>query len=210
MLSKSLSFISRRFISQSTASWPNYYSFPKLNYPIDSDLASQNKLAMEPILNKFNSTLQSIIHSDKDASKDRFLKHRNKLDPRERINRLLDPGSPFIELSQFAAHEVYPNEQVPGAGIITGVGIIRGRFCMIVANDPTVKGGTYYPLTIKKHLRAQEIALENQLPCVYLVDSGGANLPRQDEVFPDKEHFGRIFFNQANMSAKGIPQVYKY
>eukprot|EP01117_Protostelium_nocturnum_P000819 TRINITY_DN1101_c0_g1_i1.p1 TRINITY_DN1101_c0_g1~~TRINITY_DN1101_c0_g1_i1.p1 ORF type:complete len:593 (+),score=230.53 TRINITY_DN1101_c0_g1_i1:232-1779(+) len=131
---------------------------------------------------------------------------KGKLLPRERVNNLLDPGSPFLELSQLAGHKVY-EEDVPAAGIITGIGRISGVDCVVVANDATVKGGTYYPLTVKKHLRAQEIAQQNSLPCVYLVDSGGANLPRQDEVFPDKEHFGKIFYNQANMSAAGIPQV---
>ena len=131
---------------------------------------------------------------------------RGKLLARERINALLDPGSPFLELSQLAAFEVYSAE-VPAAGIVTGIGRISGQECMIVANDATVKGGTYYPLTVKKHLRAQNIAEQNHLPCIYLVDSGGANLPLQDEVFPDKEHFGRIFFNQANMSAQNIPQI---
>ncbi|RDE25001.1 methylcrotonoyl-CoA carboxylase [Motiliproteus coralliicola] len=131
---------------------------------------------------------------------------RGKLLPRERINRLLDEGSPFMELSQLAATDVY-EEEVPAAGIITGIGRVSGQECMIVANDATVKGGTYFPLTVKKHLRAQAIAEKNHLPCIYLVDSGGANLPRQDEVFPDREHFGRIFYNQANMSAKGIPQI---
>ena len=131
---------------------------------------------------------------------------RGKLLPRARIQALVDPGSPFLELSQFAAHEVYEDE-VPAAGIITGVGRIAGLECVLVANDATVKGGTYYPLTVKKHLRAQEIAAENNLPCVYLVDSGGANLPQWPEVFPDREHFGRIFYNQANMSAAGIPQI---
>jgi 3-methylcrotonyl-CoA carboxylase beta subunit len=131
---------------------------------------------------------------------------RGKLLPRERVERLLDPGSPFLEIGQLAANGLY-HDEVPGAGIITGIGRISGRQCMIVCNDATVKGGTYYPLTVKKHLRAQEIALENRLPCIYLVDSGGANLPHQDEVFPDRDHFGRIFFNQANMSAKGIPQI---
>ena len=131
---------------------------------------------------------------------------RGKLLPRERINRLLDPGSPFLEIGQLAAHEVY-GEDVPAAGVIAGIGRVEGVECMIVANDATVKGGSYYPLTVKKHLRAQAIARENRLPCIYLVDSGGANLPRQDEVFPDREHFGRIFFNQANMSALGIPQI---
>ena len=131
---------------------------------------------------------------------------RGKLLPRERINTLLDKGSPFLELSQFAAWDMYDNG-VPSAGVITGVGRVSGTECVIVANDATVKGGTYYPETVKKHLRAQEVARENNLPCVYLVDSGGAFLPKQDQVFPDREHFGRIFFNQATMSGQGIPQI---
>ena len=131
---------------------------------------------------------------------------RGKLLPRQRVEKLLDAGSPFLELSQFAAFEVY-DEEVPAAGIIAGIGRVSGVECMIIANDATVKGGTYYPITVKKHLRAQEIASRCHLPCVYLVDSGGANLPRQDEVFPDRDHFGRIFYNQAQMSAKGIPQI---
>jgi len=131
---------------------------------------------------------------------------RGKLLPRERINALLDKGAPFLELSQLAAWDVY-SDYVPSAGIIAGIGRVSGQECMIVANDATVKGGTYYPLTVKKHLRAQTIAEQNNLPCIYLVDSGGANLPQQDEVFPDREHFGRIFFNQANMSANNIPQI---
>ncbi|MDE2347826.1 MAG: methylcrotonoyl-CoA carboxylase [Gammaproteobacteria bacterium] len=131
---------------------------------------------------------------------------RGRLLARERIDLLIDPGAPFLELSAFAAHGLYGGE-VPAAGIITGIGRISGRECVIVANDPTVKGGTYYPLTVKKHLRAQEIALENRLPCVYLVESGGAFLPSQDEVFPDRDHFGRIFFNQANLSAAGVAQI---
>ena len=131
---------------------------------------------------------------------------RGKLLPRERIDRLLDPGSAFLEIGQLAAHEVY-GEDVPAAGLIAGIGRVEGVECMIVANDATVKGGSYYPLTVKKHLRAQTIALQNRLPCIYLVDSGGANLPRQDEVFPDREHFGRIFFNQATLSAQGIAQI---
>ncbi len=131
---------------------------------------------------------------------------RGKLLPRDRVDRLLDPGSPLLELSPLAALGLYDDE-APGAGIITGIGRVAGRECVIVANDATVKGGTYYPMTVKKHLRAQEIALANRLPCIYLVDSGGAFLPRQDEVFPDREHFGRIFFNQATMSARGIPQI---
>jgi 3-methylcrotonyl-CoA carboxylase beta subunit len=134
---------------------------------------------------------------------------RGKLLPRDRVKALLDPGSPFLELSPLAAWGMYGNDgqDAPAAGVITGIGRIEGTECVIVANDATVKGGTYYPMTVKKHLRAQEVALQNNLPCVYLVDSGGAFLPLQDEVFPDKEHFGRIFYNQANLSAKGIPQV---
>lgn len=131
---------------------------------------------------------------------------RGKLLPRERINALLDVGAPFLELSQLAAFDVY-DDKLAAAGIITGVGRVCGVECMIVVNDATVKGGSYFPLTVKKHLRAQSIAQQNNLPCIYLVDSGGANLPQQDEVFPDREHFGRIFFNQANMSAMGIPQI---
>ncbi len=131
---------------------------------------------------------------------------RGKLLPRERVERLLDPGSPLLEIGQLAACDLYDGE-VPGAGMIAAIGRVSGRQCMIVANDATVKGGTYYPMTVKKHLRAQEIAEANRLPCIYLVDSGGANLPHQAEVFPDRDHFGRIFFNQANMSAKGVPQI---
>ena len=131
---------------------------------------------------------------------------QGKLFVRERIERLLDPGSPFLEMSPLAAFEVYDDE-TPSAGIVTGIGRVSGQEVMIVANDATVKGGSYYPLTVKKHLRAQEIALENFLPCIYLVDSGGAFLPLQDQVFPDADHFGRIFYNQARMSALGIPQI---
>jgi 3-methylcrotonyl-CoA carboxylase beta subunit len=131
---------------------------------------------------------------------------RGKLLPRDRVRALIDPASPFLEIGQLAAQGLYKDE-VPSAGLIAGIGRVAGRECMIVANDATVKGGTYFPLTVKKHLRAQEIAEQNRLPCLYLVDSGGANLPNQDEVFPDRDHFGRIFFNQAQMSAKGIPQI---
>ncbi|KAK0136056.1 Methylcrotonoyl-CoA carboxylase beta chain, mitochondrial [Merluccius polli] len=132
---------------------------------------------------------------------------RGKLLPRERIDRLLDPGTPFLEFSQFAAYQLYGKEEVPAGGIITGIGRVSGVECVIVANDATVKGGTYYPVTVKKHLRAQEIAQQNHLPCIYLVDSGGANLPRQAEVFPDRDHFGRIFFNQARLSSEGLAQI---
>ncbi|APA95496.1 Methylcrotonoyl-CoA carboxylase [Nocardia seriolae] len=140
-----------------------------------------------------------------EKSRERHLA-RGKLLPRQRVDQLLDTGSPFLELSPLAANGMYDDE-CPGAGVIGGIGRVAGRECVIIANDATVKGGTYYPMTVKKHLRAQEVALQNNLPCVYLVDSGGAYLPRQDEVFPDREHFGRIFFNQANMSAKGIAQI---
>src|SRR5947199_1830240 len=135
-------------------------------------------------------------------------RHRaqGKLPVRERVDKLLDPGSPFLELSPLAAWDMYDNE-APSAGIVTGIGLVEGQECMIVANDATVKGGTYFPLTVKKHLRAQEIAEQNHLPCIYLVDSGGAFLPLQAEVFPDREHFGRIFYNQARLSAKAIPQI---
>src|SRR5204863_2953806 len=131
---------------------------------------------------------------------------RGKLTARERVDRLIDPGGAFLELNALAAWDVY-DAQAPAAGIVTGIGVVEGRECVIVANDATVKGGSYFPLTVKKHLRAQEVAEQNRLPCLYLVDSGGAFLPLQDEVFPDRDHFGRIFFNQARMSAKGIPQI---
>jgi 3-methylcrotonyl-CoA carboxylase beta subunit len=132
---------------------------------------------------------------------------RGKLLARDRITALLDPGSPFLELSPLAGHALYEGDAVPSGGIVTGIGRVQGQEVMVVANDATVKGGTYYPITVKKHLRAQEVAAQNRLPCVYLVDSGGAFLPRQDEVFPDRDHFGRIFYNQAQMSRAGIPQV---
>ncbi|MBV9570007.1 MAG: methylcrotonoyl-CoA carboxylase, partial [Alphaproteobacteria bacterium] len=131
---------------------------------------------------------------------------RGKLLPRERVERLIDPGSPFLELSPLAANAMYDGD-IHAAGIITGIGRVQGRECVVVCNDATIKGGTYYPITVKKHLRAQEIAAQNRLPCIYLVDSGGANLPNQAEIFPDREHFGRIFFNQATLSAAGIPQI---
>ncbi|MEM8751241.1 MAG: carboxyl transferase domain-containing protein [Pseudomonadota bacterium] len=140
-----------------------------------------------------------------EASRERHLA-RGKLLPRERVLRLLDPGTPFLELSPLAAHGLY-DDAINGAGIITGIGQVEGRQCVIVCNDATIKGGTYYPMTVKKHLRAQEVAQQNHLPCIYLVDSGGANLPNQTEVFPDRDHFGRIFFNQANLSAAGIAQI---
>ena len=156
-------------------------------------------------VNDLKQKIETIKLGGSQSSREKHLS-RGKLLPRDRINALLDPGSPFLELSQLAAYNVY-NENIPSAGIITGIGRVAGQECIIVVNDATVKGGTYYPLTVKKHLRAQTIAQENNLPCIYLVDSGGANLPNQDDVFPDKDHFGRIFFNQANMSAQAIPQI---
>ncbi len=154
---------------------------------------------------ELRATQARIAQGGGERSRERHVA-RGKLLPRERVDRLLDPGSPFLELSPLAALGLYDDE-APGAGIITGIGRVSGRECVIVANDATVKGGTYYPMTVKKHLRAQEIALENRLPCIYLVDSGGAFLPRQAEVFPDRDHFGRIFFHQATMSAQGIAQI---
>jgi len=164
-----------------------------------------NHAAMHAQVNDLRALLEHIAEGGGATAQQRHVS-RGKLLVRERIDTLLDPGSAFLELSPLAAHEAY-GEEVPAAGVVAGIGRIEGIECMIIANDATVKGGTYYPLTVKKHLRAQTIAQENRLPCLYLVDSGGANLPRQDEVFPDREHFGRIFFNQANMSAMGIPQI---
>ncbi|WP_252275410.1 carboxyl transferase domain-containing protein [Pseudomonas subflava] len=164
-----------------------------------------NQAAMLTQVNDLRALLAR-VHEGGGAKAQERHTSRGKLLPRERINRLLDIGSPFLEVGQLAAHEVY-GEDVPAAGVVAGIGRVEGVECMIIANDATVKGGSYYPLTVKKHLRAQTIAQQNRLPCIYLVDSGGANLPRQEEVFPDREHFGRIFFNQANMSAQGIPQI---
>ena len=161
--------------------------------------------AMRTVVADLHVKVDKIALGGPEAARQKHLA-RGKLLPRERVSGLLDPGTPFLEIGQFAAYDMYGGD-VPAASVIAGIGRIHGIECMVVANDATVKGGTYYPLTVKKHLRAQEIALENRLPCVYLVDSGGAFLPMQDEVFPDKEHFGRIFFNQANLSAQGIPQI---
>lgn len=165
----------------------------------------ENQIAMQGLVDELNQTVKQIALGGDEKARARHLQH-GKLLPRERLQQLLDPGSPFLELSQLAAYQVY-DDVVPNAGIITGIGRVAGIECMIVINDATVKGGTYYPLTVKKHLRAQEIAQINHLPCIYLVDSGGAFLPLQDEVFPDRDHFGRIFFNQAQMSSLNIPQI---
>ena len=164
-----------------------------------------NAAAMEALVEDLRATVDKVTQGGGARARKRHVKD-GKLLPRERVQRLLDAGSPFLELSQLAAFGMYGGD-APGAGIITGVGRIEGQECVVIANDPTVKAGIYFPITVKKHLRAQEIARENALPCIYLVESGGANLPRQDEVFPDRDHFGRIFYNQANLSAAGIPQV---
>ena len=164
-----------------------------------------NAVHMRGLVGELRTVVERVGLGGGDAPRQKHVA-RGKLLPRERIEQLLDPGTPFLEIGQLAALGMYDDE-APSAGVIAGIGRIEGRECIIIANDATVKGGTYYPMTVKKHLRAQEIAEQNHLPCIYLVDSGGGYLPRQDEVFPDREHFGRIFFNQANMSAKGIPQI---
>ena len=164
-----------------------------------------NARRMGELVGDLRSKVELISQGGGEVARGKHLA-RGKLLPRERVRALLDVGSPFLELSQLAAWNMYDNA-VPAAGMITGIGRISGRECVVVVNDATVKGGTYFPMTVKKHLRAQEIALQNRLPCIYLVDSGGANLPNQDDVFPDREHFGRIFYNQANMSALRIPQI---
>lgn len=182
--------------------------FPVIEDTVDAsgEIFTTNSVNMDAIIGNMQSIMDKIKLGGGNEARKRHLS-RNKLLARDRIGKLLDLGSPFLELSPLAGYQLYEDEEVSAGGIITGVGRVSGRLCMVVANDPTVKGGTYYPITVKKHLRAQEIAQECRLPCVYLVDSGGANLPRQAKVFPDKLHFGRIFFNQANMSAEGISQV---
>ena len=172
---------------------------------VRSEAFQANARAMRTLVEDLQARVAQVLAGGGPAAREKHVA-RGKLPVRERIDALLDPGTPFLEVGQLAAWNLYGGE-APGAGIVTGVGRVEGRACMVVGNDATVKGGTYYPMTVKKHLRAQEIAQENRLPCIYLVDSGGAFLPLQDEVFPDREHFGRIFFNQANMSAQGIAQV---
>ncbi|WP_438862642.1 carboxyl transferase domain-containing protein [Neptunicella sp.] len=180
---------------------------PRIESKINSKSQAflDNASAMQTVVDDLCSKIEQIKQGGGEKYRAKHLS-RGKLLPRDRISALLDPGSPFLELSQLAALNVYEDD-VPAAGVICGIGRVSGQECMIVANDATVKGGSYYPLTVKKHIRAQTIAEQNNLPCIYLVDSGGANLPRQDEVFPDREHFGRIFFNQANLSAQNIPQI---
>ncbi|MDG2522268.1 carboxyl transferase domain-containing protein [Caulobacter segnis] len=180
---------------------------PKLKSAIDSkgEAFARNAEANRRLADQLHERVAAAALGGPEASRTRHAS-RGKLLPRDRVERLLDPGAPFLEIGQLAAFGLYGDE-APGAGVIAGVGRVSGREVMIVANDPTVKGGAYFPLTVKKHLRAQEIAQQNRLPCIYLVDSGGANLPHQAEVFPDRDHFGRIFFNQARMSAEGIAQI---
>jgi 3-methylcrotonyl-CoA carboxylase beta subunit len=164
-----------------------------------------NATAMRALVDDLRAQFAKVEAGGGEAARSKHTARGKRL-PRDRVAQLLDPGTPFLEIAPLAAHAMY-HGAAPGAGLIAGIGRVSGVDCMVVCNDATVKGGTYYPMTVKKHLRAQEIAEQNRLPCIYLVDSGGANLPRQDEVFPDREHFGRIFFNQANMSAQGIPQI---
>ncbi|MCU1425134.1 MAG: methylcrotonoyl-CoA carboxylase [Microbacteriaceae bacterium] len=170
-----------------------------------TDAAARNEAAQRALVDELRARLATTAEGGSEASRKRHLA-RGKLLPRERVDALLDAGSPFLEIAPLAANGLYDDE-VPAAGVIAGIGRVEGRLVLIISNDATVKGGTYFPLTVKKHLRAQEIALENRLPCIYLVDSGGAFLPKQDEVFADRDHFGRIFYNQARMSAAGIPQI---
>lgn len=177
----------------------------KSNLDTGSELFSENAAAMRGVIDDLREKVAQIEIGGGERSRERHVS-RGKLLPRDRIDTLLDDGSAFLEFSQFAGWEMY-EDTVPAGGILTGIGRVSGRECVIVVNDATVKGGTYFPITVKKHLRAQEIARQNNLPCIYLVDSGGANLPQQDDVFADREHFGRIFYNQATMSSEGIPQI---
>jgi 3-methylcrotonyl-CoA carboxylase beta subunit len=172
---------------------------------LQDELYLSNSSAYTQLITDLASKSEHLMLGGEPSARERHQQH-GKLLPRERIDCLLDAGSPFLELSLFAGYALY-QEETPAGGIITGIGVIHGQECMIISNDPTVKGGTYFPITVKKHLRAQEIAEKNHLPCIYIVDSGGAFLPKQDEVFPDKDHFGRIFYNQARMSALNIPQI---
>jgi 3-methylcrotonyl-CoA carboxylase beta subunit len=180
---------------------------PVLSTNLDarSELFRANAAAMKELVDDLRAKAGQAMQGGSESARQKHLA-RGKLLPRDRVNTLIDPGSPFLEVGQLAALGMY-GENIASAGIITGIGRVSGRECVIVANDATVKGGTYYPITLKKHLRAQEIALQNRLSCIYLVDSGGANLPHQDEIFPDRDHFGRIFYNEAQMSAAGIPQI---
>ncbi|RAH47842.1 putative 3-methylcrotonyl-CoA carboxylase, beta subunit (MccB) [Aspergillus brunneoviolaceus CBS 621.78] len=209
-LRPSTTITSPRILSRSIANYTHPHHASAISVlPTAVDTTSsefqENAQQMQELLDRMASLHGTISQGGPQKAKDKHLA-RGKMLPRDRVSALIDPGTSFLELSPLAGHEVY-GEDVPAGGIITGIGTVEGVNCMIVANDSTVKGGTYYPITVKKHLRAQAIAQENKLPCIYLVDSGGANLPHQADVFPDRDHFGRIFFNQARMSSLGIPQI---
>ncbi|KXJ93924.1 carboxyl transferase domain-domain-containing protein [Microdochium bolleyi] len=176
------------------------------NVDPESPEFKDNEKLMAEAMTRLENLVRTAQQGGSAKARDKHLA-RKKMLPRDRVQALVDPGTTFMELSPLAGHELYPEAEVPSGGIITGIGMVEGVTCMIVANDSTVKGGTYYPITVKKHLRAQAVAQENKLPCIYLVDSGGANLPHQSDVFPDRDHFGRIFYNQARMSSQGIPQI---
>ncbi|CAF1392215.1 unnamed protein product [Adineta ricciae] len=201
-----LSIARRTSINRFLSSVVNTYNQLPTACDVQSDVYKSNYEAMSKTVGELKTVIKRITLGGTDDARKRHTS-KNKLLARDRIDKLLDPNTPFLELSQLAGYQLYGDEEVPAAGLITGIGQIEGRECVVVANDATVKGGSYYPMTVKKQLRAQEIARENRLPCIYLVDSGGANLPRQADVFPDKEHFGRLFYNQATMSAAGIPQI---
>ena len=175
------------------------------HFAASSDEARANAAAMAALVEDLRQRRAEAAGGGSRKARERHT-GRGKLLPRERISQLIDPGSPFLELSPMAAHGMY-GEAIHAAGILTGIGRVKSRECVVVCNDATVKGGSYYPITVKKHLRAQEVARDNRLPCIYLVDSGGANLPSQTDVFPDRDHFGRIFYNQATLSAQGVPQI---
>ncbi|KAI0104350.1 carboxyl transferase [Daldinia grandis] len=184
----------------------NAISVIQSNVDSTSDEFKENERLMNEAMARLEQLTRSAQQGGPAKARDKHIA-RKKMLPRDRVTALIDPGTTFMELSSLAGHELYPEADVPAGGIITGIGVVEGVTCVVVANDSTVKGGTYYPITVKKHLRAQAVAQENKLPCIYLVDSGGANLPHQSDVFPDREHFGRIFYNQARMSSQGIPQV---
>ncbi|KAJ0163024.1 putative methylcrotonoyl-CoA carboxylase beta chain, mitochondrial [Colletotrichum tanaceti] len=184
----------------------NAISRIQTNVDPTSEEFKENERHMGEVMKKMQDLTRKVHLGGSAKAREKHLA-RKKMLPRDRVTALIDPGTTFLELSPLAAHELYPEADVPAGGIITGVGVVEGVTCVIVANDSTVKGGTYYPITVKKHLRAQAVAQENKLPCIYMVDSGGANLPHQADVFPDRDHFGRIFYNQARMSSMGIPQI---
>ncbi|ETS78530.1 methylcrotonoyl-CoA carboxylase beta chain [Pestalotiopsis fici W106-1] len=198
---------SSRAVASYTAPYQaNAISVIQSNVDATSDEFKENQKLMDEAMARLEKLTRTAQQGGSAKAREKHLA-RKKMLPRDRVTALIDPGTTFMELSPLAGHELYPEADVPAAGIITGVGVVEGVTCVIVANDSTVKGGTYYPITVKKHLRAQAVAQENKLPCIYLVDSGGANLPHQSDVFPDQNHFGRIFYNQARMSSQGIPQV---